>query len=37
MIFPPMIGLILLWFGVVRGGLARELGITHAEPLGQVS
>ncbi len=37
MVIPPIFALIVLWFGVVRGGLARELAIGHPEPLGQVS
>jgi len=37
MVIPPIFALIVLWFGVVRGGLARELATAHAEPLGQVS
>ncbi len=37
MVIPPIFALVVLWFGVVRGGLARELAIGHPEPLGQVS
>jgi hypothetical protein len=30
MIIPPALGLIVLWFGVARGGLARELTVAPA-------